>query len=253
MLVSLIKADDPRAELIDMADVLIWDEAPMANKAVLACVEEACRLATHSDLPFGGKIVILLGDFRQTCPVIKSGSKSQIIDACIKSSPLWSLFQPATLTQLIRNAEDPAFAAFVNDIGDGRQTEVPFEGLHTTESQDDILNFVFPPDLLLDPIQSSHRAILAPTNAQIDDYNNRIIGQLPGRSRTYIAADVLKEVNDAGLVPVTSELDYVTRHTPPGLPHHTLVIKVGGVYRLMRNLSIDRGLVKHIPMLHSTV
>ena len=40
-------------------------------------------------------------------------------------------------------------------------------------------------------------------------------------------------------------LDYVAAHTPPGLPHHTLNIKVNAIYRLMRNFSIDAGLVKN--------
>ena len=119
MLVSSIKIDDSRAELICYADIYIWDEAPMANKAVFNCVEETCRYVTRCNLPFGGKVIVLLGDFRQTCPVIQNGSRQQVVDACIKSSPLWSLFQQTTLTRLIRNAEDPNFAAFVNNIGDG--------------------------------------------------------------------------------------------------------------------------------------
>jgi hypothetical protein len=63
MLQSPIKADDPRGELIREATVIIWDEAPMANRAVLACVEETCRRVMECDEPFGGKVIILLGDF----------------------------------------------------------------------------------------------------------------------------------------------------------------------------------------------
>ena len=134
----------------------------------------------------------------------------------------------------------------MNNIGDGAGPNVPFNGLRTVETVQDVVDFVFPPNMLSAPVSSSQRAILAPTNAQIDVYNDIIIDQLPGASRTYIAADCLKEVDDAGLIPPTSQLDYVARNTPPGLPRHTLVIKVGGVYRLMRNLSIDRGLVKNV-------
>jgi hypothetical protein len=43
----------------------------MANHAVMACVEETCRhVMGANDSPFGDKIIVLLGDFRQTCPVI---------------------------------------------------------------------------------------------------------------------------------------------------------------------------------------
>ena len=42
---------------------------------------------------------------------------------------------------------------------------------------------------------------------------------------------------------------YAARQTPPGLPEHALTVKVNGVYRLIRNLSIDRGLTKNTRVL----
>jgi len=42
MLLSPIKPTDPCGELIKEASVIIWDEGPMVNRAVLACVEEVC-------------------------------------------------------------------------------------------------------------------------------------------------------------------------------------------------------------------
>jgi hypothetical protein len=70
MLVSPIQPGSPCGELIRDSAVIIWDEAPMANRAVLACVEKTCWHVMESDSPFGNKIIVLLGDFRQTCPVI---------------------------------------------------------------------------------------------------------------------------------------------------------------------------------------
>ncbi|PCH43539.1 hypothetical protein WOLCODRAFT_47437, partial [Wolfiporia cocos MD-104 SS10] len=68
-----------RAQLIREAAVIVWDEAPMANRKVLHCVDKICRRIMQNDLPFGGKVVILLGDFRQTCPVIRHGTRQQIV------------------------------------------------------------------------------------------------------------------------------------------------------------------------------
>ncbi|KAI0728260.1 DNA helicase Pif1 like protein, partial [Fomitopsis betulina] len=68
-----------RGELIREASVIIWDEAPMAKSAVLRCVDETCRRVMRNNLPFGGKVVVLLGDFRQTCPVIRFGTRRQIV------------------------------------------------------------------------------------------------------------------------------------------------------------------------------
>ncbi|KIM65901.1 hypothetical protein SCLCIDRAFT_51854, partial [Scleroderma citrinum Foug A] len=79
MLQSPIAATDPRGELIRSASIVIWDEAPMANRAVLGCVEEVCRIVMGNNKPFGGKVIILLGDFRQTCPVIRGGTRAQVV------------------------------------------------------------------------------------------------------------------------------------------------------------------------------
>ena len=70
MLISPIERNSPRGEFINEASLIIWDEAPMANRTVLACIDEVCKRVTENILPFGGKVVILLGDFRRTCPVV---------------------------------------------------------------------------------------------------------------------------------------------------------------------------------------
>jgi ATP-dependent DNA helicase PIF1 len=49
----------------------------------------SCNDASKSSLPFGGKTVVLGGDFRQTLPVIEGGSRNEIIDASLIASPLW--------------------------------------------------------------------------------------------------------------------------------------------------------------------
>ena len=43
MLLSPIQPDSPHGELIRDTSVIIWDEAPMANCAVPACVKETCH------------------------------------------------------------------------------------------------------------------------------------------------------------------------------------------------------------------
>ena len=40
--------------------------------------------------------------FRQILPVIRGASRAEIVDACLKSSPLWAQFSTFTLTENIR-------------------------------------------------------------------------------------------------------------------------------------------------------
>jgi len=109
MLEPSLSPTNSRAELIRQSSLIIWDEAPMANCSVLACVDETCRKIMQSTLLFGGKVIVLLGDFHQTCPVVRKGTKMDVINANISQSPIWSDFNIHRLTDPIRNAEDIPF------------------------------------------------------------------------------------------------------------------------------------------------
>ena len=110
---------------------------------------------------------------------------------------------------------------------------------------DNLLSFVFPNSVLTNPFQCLSRSILAPTIAQIFDYNRRLLARLPGTDRTYLAADFIKESEDQSTVPPTALLDYLSLHPPPGLPPPTLTLKTSAMCQMLRNFSVDRGLVKN--------
>ena len=229
----------------------------MANRAVLACVEECCRKVTGNQTTFGGKVVILLGDFRQTCPVIPRGTKADLLNACISRCEFWPQFHITRLIAPIRNADDPALASFVDEIGDGAGPRVDLSFFsHTTDIRD-IINFVYGQNVISDPTACLWRCILAPTNAQVDLYNAAVLSLLPSASRQYHAADSLAEHAEAAEVAGSNPdvypplpnpdavLDYVRHQRPNGMPDYSLTVKVGGVYCLLRNFSVDLGLVKN--------
>jgi len=123
----------------------------MAHQSTFNCVHETCQQACDNDLPFGGKSVIILGDFRQTCPVVRGGSRSETIEASIKSSSLWSRFTHAQLTVPIRHASDLAYADFVDAVGNGAGPLIDVSYFNTVQNAHDLLDFTFPPDILSNP------------------------------------------------------------------------------------------------------
>ena len=66
-----ISAQSALAELIRRTDLIVWDEAPMAHRYLLEALDRTLRDVTQLDQPFGGKVIVLGGDFRQTLPVIR--------------------------------------------------------------------------------------------------------------------------------------------------------------------------------------
>jgi len=87
-------------------------------------------------------------------------------------------------------------------------------------------------------------------------YNAAVLSLLPSASRQYHAADLLEEHAEAMEVANSNPdpplpnpdtiLDYVRHQCPNGMPDYNLMVKVGGVYRLLQNFSIDLGLVKNV-------
>ena len=72
--------------MICMAKVIVWDEAPMNHRYQLEALDRTLKDLTGFDVPFGGKTVVLSGDFRQCLPVIKQANRAQVVDAAHKLS-----------------------------------------------------------------------------------------------------------------------------------------------------------------------
>jgi hypothetical protein len=81
-----VKRGTMLAELIQMAALIIWDEAPMTHRRCFEALDRTMRdilsekKPSNSMLPFGGKPVVLCGDFRQILPVVRKGSRSAVVE-----------------------------------------------------------------------------------------------------------------------------------------------------------------------------
>jgi len=81
---------------------LTW---PYGKEGLWKCVDQLLQNITSNDLPFGGK-PLGLGGFRQVAPVIRHGSDPT------------ERFEVLCLTAPIRYAGDPAYADWVDRVGD---------------------------------------------------------------------------------------------------------------------------------------
>jgi hypothetical protein len=91
-----VPLNSPQAALIWDARLIVWDEAPMAHKHVFEAVNRTLRHVMSAvdpalkDMLFGGKVVVMGGDFRQILPVLPWGTRGQIVDANLKRfAVLW--------------------------------------------------------------------------------------------------------------------------------------------------------------------
>ena len=68
-----VKKGTELAKLLIATDLIIWDECSMVHKHAIEAVDKMLRDITDIDKPFGGKVIVFSGDFKQTLPVILYG------------------------------------------------------------------------------------------------------------------------------------------------------------------------------------
>ena len=81
-----------RAELIQEATLLIFDEAAMAHRKLIEMLDRSLRDLMQKDELFGDKIIIFSGDFRQIPSVVENvKTNADIVRASVRGSYIWKL------------------------------------------------------------------------------------------------------------------------------------------------------------------
>jgi PIF1-like helicase/Helitron helicase-like domain at N-terminus/Helicase len=254
------------ATLLHDTSIIVWDEAPMAHRIAIEAVDRTLQDIMKCDEPFGGKTILLAGDFRQVLPVVPKASDAQIIKASIKKSYLWRHFQQLKLAINMRvqitsdsshAAEIQDFADFLLRIGDARHETCPLLDKSFVKLPNDIVlrsTGTRPATLktlissvyeniesnLNDEMYLTNRAILTPLNIDAQKVNDEIMDSLPGTAKEYLSIDSIEDP------------DCHQHHTLPpeflntlvisGMPTHKLRLKVGAPVMLMRNINGEQGL-----------
>ncbi|XP_019149863.1 PREDICTED: uncharacterized protein LOC109146663 [Ipomoea nil] len=212
-----IRQGTPLAELIMQSKLIIWDEAPMMHKFCFEALDRTMRDLLRftnprsCEMTFGGKTVVLGGDFRQILPVIPKGTRQDIVGSSINSSYLWRSCKVFRLTKNLRlrrvksqieAKEIEEFANWIADIGDekiGNSTDgdaeltIPDKFLLKCDGDtiSTIVDSIFPlfrsANGDLSYLEDS--AILALTLDMVDIINQYTNDQNPSEARTYLSCD----------------------------------------------------------------
>ena len=84
-----ISQNSKEARLIILAKLFIWDEAPMIHKFAFEALDQTFRDITQVDKPFGGKVFVFGGDFRQLLPIIPRALRAEVVSSSLSRSSLW--------------------------------------------------------------------------------------------------------------------------------------------------------------------
>ncbi|XP_060959218.1 ATP-dependent DNA helicase RRM3-like [Cannabis sativa] len=237
------------SKLLQLTKLIIWDEAPMSNKEAIEALNYMLKDINNSTLPFGGKVIVFGGDFRQVLPVVPKGTREQMINASLVKSELWPLFTKITLTDNMRAKQDPLFSNYLLNIGNGTEPTIdgkiqllssmilPYEDDDT--SLNNLIDFVFPDINNYTENMNTilNRVILTPKNEYVDHINKILINRFPGNSIKYYSFDETVDKNEQGV-----QEDFMNSLTPSGFPAHELTLKLNCPIILLRNINTSEGL-----------
>ena len=249
------------AKLIRMAKLLMIDEATMLDRYQLEAMDRTLRdIMNKPDTPFGGKTLVLTGDFRQCLPVLPGASRARTVNASINQSILWKHFKVLKLLENIRVQVngDPVlneFDKWTLNIGngtDGEQISLPEditeiidpnvakENWREGQSMKTFCDEVFP-DLnenINNPSWLEGRAILTPTNKEVDAINDLMESRISGEGIKLKSADKVEDPSDS----YRFNVEYLNKLQPNGFPGHILSLKPGMPLMLLRNINPKEGL-----------
>ncbi|XP_048604246.1 uncharacterized protein LOC125582083 [Brassica napus] len=268
------------ASLIAKSDLIIWDEAPMAHRQAFETLDRSLRDLlspsdpTASDKPFGGKTVLLGGDFRQILPVVPQGRRPDTVLASISKSYLWKKAEVYTLSMNMRlEKEEREFAKWILEVGDGTADTILSHTSSNEEGEQIVVDqrFMIPstdkphealaaaayPDFLHNYRNKKYlteRAVLTPTNSTVHELNAYMLSQVPSQAKEYLSSDSVE-------LEATPEDDWSSHYTQEylnslefsGLPNHRLCLKVGSPVMMLRNLNQAYGLCNGTRMIVSRV
>ncbi|XP_055584901.1 uncharacterized protein LOC129737764 [Uranotaenia lowii] len=238
-------------KILRTCEIIIWDECTMTHKKALEALNNTLRDFRGNNELFGGTLILLSGDFRQTLPVIPRSTPADELHACLKSSILWPYVQKLTLkinmrVQLLNDASAGRFAKQLLDIGNGKMPidettkciTFPADFCEIVATKDQLISKVFP------DIGHNHknhqwlsvRAILAPKNQDVNAINYSIQDAIEGDERTYKSVDTVTNTDEV----VNYPTEFLNSLDLPGLPPHVLILKVGVPIILLRNINPPR-------------
>ena len=244
--VSRIIAGTEEARLLCENEVFIIDECSQVDKFMLRAIDRVLRdLTGNRDQKFGGKCIILAGDFRQCLPVVKKPSNHRPETICLKADQqMWHSFEKHSLVSNVRaDLNANAFKEWCMQIGNGRAQKLPNTSLIQIPDQvicqNDLIDSVFGEGMITLERVLANRAILCPTNEDSLEINELILDRLEGDLQNpYFSVDKILPANDG----VTYPLELAHQQTPSGYPPHELKLKVGAIVMLIKNWNIPLGL-----------
>ena len=198
-----ISKESLRADLLRMAEAVIYDECLMTHRHCFEALDRTFRDLRDCSKPFGGLTMIFGGDFQQILPVVTNGSRADIVNASFRNSYLWNdiiVLKLRINMRLQHSPQDSSFAEWLIDVGHGRHID---------------------------------------SDGNIET-NEKVLQKMHGQQIIYHSADSLEDEGEG--VPEDIPHEFLHTIESPSIPLSELKMKIGCPLMLLRNLDPGKGL-----------
>lgn len=247
--VSSITANSAKGDAIRNSTLILIDEISMCPVYALQTIDRLLRDFCDSSQMFGGKTVLLCGDFRQTLPVITRASRAVTVENCVKYFPGWNQIKQLKLSTNMRaHHSETEFMSFLKNLGDGTLPveldlgediiELPNQIIGVGDPIEDIYGSI---SEIIETDEIVDRAILCPKNEDCSSLNSTILEKVPGQYTTYYSFD--KVLTEDGSDDINYPTEFLNSLSISGLPANELKLKENAVVMLIRNLDTAKGII----------
>jgi hypothetical protein len=223
-------------ELMKRCSCVFYDEVSMVSLEIANTLDRSLRdIMRKPELPFGGKVVVFLGDFKQLLPVVPA--KKYV--STIKDCEWWSSCHVLTFTKNYRAANNAEYCQFLDDVGNGRVTHISVPPASLASDEPDLMHRVYG-DIATATLTGN--LIMAFTLDTCKKINQSCMAALTGVSWDAAAYDDAKDNKDPDCY--TSE--YLSELTLHGVPPSVLPMTIGARYMITKNYDISAGVCNGI-------
>ena len=229
---SFCTFDSAAVALMQSASCIFWDECSMVHQHVADCVSRSLQDCLQNQQPFGGKVVIFMGDFQQLLPVVRHGNGDVFT---LMRARWWHSVRLLRLTKNFRS-DDPVYCSMLRDVGMGVFPSVTVPPECMASSIGDLVARVFGSDF-----DSPGRHVVTTTLEAAAEINSYVILQLPGELVSATSADDKGNCRDD----IYSD-EFIHSLNFPGSPPAVLQLKVGARYMFLRNIDPQRRIINGV-------
>lgn len=194
-LTCAIDSSRPVYKIIQKAPVLLWDQASFCSKYIFEEVDRFLRAMMNNMELFGGKIVVVCGDFHECLPIAKKTKTDSAEIQSILFSEMFKQMQQFTLNENYRFKLHSDYR-FCLEIGTGIRNEIAIPNQCRVYNLNTLISTIYGNDNRNTPSDDlMNRSILTVGANDVDYLNRECMNRFYESSVVYQSINFFRKIN----------------------------------------------------------